>query len=187
MPAGFPRVELTDNPQAALELAVRDQLREALGYQESQCDRQFNGQPPPASGPVYVSVWSPCDARNDVSGQVQVEALLSVHVTVTLRARPPVDRRVAYRDDLVRRTWAIAQEVHRDRTWNTVLARARAYLGGVGANHQFVEGLVYLDTSAVQDADASWFWCQPDTPAVGLYQTVRFGLARWMSTPEGLG
>ena len=72
----------TDTEGALLE-AVRDRIRTQLAYENSKCDVQIDGQPPPFAGEFYVAVH-PAEWRVDTA-VTPFDEHLGIDVTLTMR------------------------------------------------------------------------------------------------------
>lgn len=181
--------------QLAILKAVRDQLRlpvngGGLGYAAPQCEVQFNGQPPPNCGEVFVAVHPGGWRAEEVEGLAEE---FGVAVTVTVRVgKAPLDRMGPNAlvgptgEALTQRLEAIRALLHMDKGAYPVLALANATIGS-GANG-FVEPLRFLDGGTPQECGPDWFSTDWDgggrLPPVGIAQTLTFGRAKRYQTVE---
>jgi hypothetical protein len=168
----------TLGPQAALEAAAAQLIRETLRLDPSACGRQFDGRPPPSAGDAYYSVWS--KGARESPAPVPLDERLGVNVTVTLRLKRPRDRWVEDRDDLERRLNEVRAILHADST-NQRLINLAGELGGrgqAGTRHvNFCQALYLLKFEPLVVAPGEWFQSGKGGEA-GLAQTAVFGGAR---------
>lgn len=168
------------DPQAALEQACVNAIKTSLSYAAKDCQRCFDGQPPPLCGPVFCSVWHDnsrtCNSRGDA-----LDEQFGVYVTLTIRTVQPYDRLVQHRDDMERRMNAIRALIHKD-SLNFSISNAAAVLADLdsGASRPigFREGLAFERFDAIQLVGGSWFRADPSSTECGLAQTARFGKSR---------
>lgn len=165
--------------QAALETAVVNAIRAAaLGgftWTTKNSGRMYNGEPPPACGNYWLSVWS--DNNRSSKWRTALEEKFEVYVTLTVRAVQPWDRMVVHRDDLEAKLNRISALIHQD-VWTYAISRAANTLAaydGVSQVVGFREGLKFLRYDPIQEVGAAWFKSQLDDPRTGLAQTARFG------------
>lgn len=169
-------------PQAALEEAAARLVRSELKYDESQCGRQFDGRPPPASGDVYVAVWSrgARESSSQPAARTALDERLGLLVTVTLRLKLPRDRWVEARDDLERRLNAVRALLHRDSHDHRVVRLANQLCGRSQAETRhagFCEGLAFARLEPLQAVGGEWFASGKGGEA-GLAQAAAFERAR---------
>lgn len=165
-------------PQAALEVAVRDSIRAALGLRADQCDCMFNGQPPPRCGLRFVSVWY--DNQRTNRSPVALDEIYGVYVTVTVRITLPFDRWIQHRDDVEALANAIRAVVQRD-SYNFLISAAANNKAGFDRPTTpigFRGALVFDRFDPLQVASGPWFGAKPDAKDQGLTQTIRFGKSR---------
>lgn len=182
-------------PQAAYEQAVVNAIRAQLGYPESQCGRGLDGRPPPACGPVWVSVWGegkrPADPPDD-----NLDERFGVNVTVTIRTAAAWDRIIRHRDELEGRVNAIRALVQRDSLDHSLKNAANALAGRTHSAADtarrvgFCEPLALEGIDAVRECGEDWFMAKSKAkggPPAGLAQTVRFGGARLLQASGTAG
>ncbi len=193
--------------QAALLMAVRDQLQELLGLDVNSCEVCFSGKPKPSCGELFVAVhpgpWRP-DPDVGQGGDVGWGEILGCRVTVTRRlGYSPMDRwgvEVYLKpqdgmDALLRKIVAhLAATSNGDlenQTRYLVMSAANDYIvqrDGAGAG-QFFEPLRLVDGGSLEEKGPEWFSAPPPDQDGGQYecgvsQTLQFGGARRL---QGIG
>lgn len=175
--------------QRALLIAVRDHLKDevvGLGLAGTQCEVQFDGQPPPMCGELFVAVhasdWS-------CSENESLEEVYGVNVTVTIRvAKVPLDRMGPNAlvgpagkslDDWLEK---IRVSLHSN---YDVMSRANTAI--TTAANGFVEPLRFRGAGRPEPKAPDWFSSEDSASvAVGLAQTLRFGDAKRVQTIESM-
>jgi hypothetical protein len=168
-------------PQAAIETAV---MRTILaipgeGYHDGNCARMLNGEPPPACGPVWVSVWHDLNRRSEMD--TCLNEVFGCYVTITLRSTVmPWAKRVQLRDELERRANRIRAAVHVDCLVNRIQREASALMAADGEDQKvgFRERLKFENFEGLQEVGIQWFKGDVERPTAadaGLALTVRFG------------
>lgn len=168
-------------PQAALEQATLNALRNELGYTDRTSGRTFQGHPPPLAGNVFASVWWP--GRRQSLSRTCLDEVQGVYVTLTLRLVKPFDRWIEHVDDLERRCNAVRALLHND-TLTYDICRAAAVLAVYDTDDTrpigFREALMFEGLDDYEVVGPDWFHGHVDGKSqdVGLKQTVRCGKAR---------
>lgn len=168
-------------PQAAVEEAVLRAIRAIPGglYTSKNSGRMYDGEPPPACGGVWVSVWS--DLSRESRSDVMLDEFFNCSVTLTLRSsQVPWDVWIRLRDDMERRLNQIRAVVHRDCLYNAIQREASALMASDGEDQRvgFRERLKYEGIQGVQHVGPNWFKAEVDRATEadsGLACTVRFG------------
>lgn len=174
MPEALP----TLGPQAALEQACVQLLREQLKLDDYQCARQFDGKPPPASGDLFYSLWSK-GARRSLSRE-SLDERFGVSLTITLRMRRPRDRWLVDRDEMERLMNEARALLHGDTLDQRVINRAGELAGRSQDDTRhvnFCEPLVFSSLDAIVVVGNEWFASGRGENA-GLAQTAHFVNAR---------
>jgi hypothetical protein len=177
--------ELSKNPsQAILRALVRDAIIDHFGLSECQCGINFNGQPHPNSGPVYISVhpgkWR--RIRRWRKGPLLDEEFgFQVTITVKNSAVQPkfygewfMQKTAALNScgaGLESLSRAIAVYLHDNGSIICELAKRAS-----GLSH-FSGGIFWENGSVPKQRRAKWWLCpyQTGNPSIGLSQTLVFG------------
>lgn len=169
---------------------MRDRLRQlasagGLGYDATNCEVGFDGQPPPFAGEWFVMVHPGEWSGRDIEG---LEESIGCQVTVTVRsAKVPRDRQGTNAltgptgQSLDARLEAIRALLHLD--YGMVdLANATITASANG----FVEPLRFRDGGKPEPKGPEWFHADLEggSPPVGLAQTLAFGGAVRIQTKE---
>ena len=172
-------------PQAALETAAMNAIRQQLGYTRINCQRMWNGEPPPNMGLVFVSVWAPGGRESIMQTQTCLDERYGFNVTVTVKFKEPFDRWLIHRDDLEMRCNAIRALLHLDSYDNRIiraanlLARFDDFSDDQPSLHVgFRESITFMHLDDIQEVGAAWFKSHVDKPDVGGAQTIKFGKVR---------
>jgi len=168
-------------PQAAIETAVLNTIRAIPGdgYGAHNCDRMMNGEPPPACGAVWVSVWHDLSRRSN--SDTCLDEVYGCYVTITLRSTVvPWAKRGPLKDELERRANRIRAAVHVDCLVNRIQREASALMAadGEGQKVGFRERLKFENFESLQEGGIQWFKGDVEKPTAadaGLALTVRFG------------
>lgn len=169
-------------PQAALEEAVLRTVRGLASgsrYGSDNSGRMYDGEPKPACGRLWVSVWGDLARRSE--SDTHLAETFSVFVTITLRGgEQPWDAWLRLRDELELRANEIRAAVHID-CWNNRIQRlASSLMGADGAGQKvgFRERLKFEGLDAVQRVGPDWFKASLDRVSAadsGLALRLRFG------------
>jgi hypothetical protein len=174
--------------QAALEQAVVDLLRATppvgLGLRRAECERMYDGQPPPAAGDFFASVWYD-GQRGTTSQRTNLDEIFGVYVTLTVRFTLTPDRWVKHRDFLEKRANQVKALLAKDaRDYRVVRAAARLAglrnpgSGDFGRPPGWTLGLVFMGFDALAPVGADWFSAESRDAHIGAYQRIRFGQAQ---------
>lgn len=191
--------------QWALLMGCRDILRApkapqqsgltGLGLSNLQCDINFDGQPVPACGELFVCIFPGAWMVSDAEG---LDESFDINITVTVRMSVlPSDRQTAVTPLSSLGGKAMAQKLeeirallHLDNVQDQWLQRANFYLGALeGAGGAFVEPPRLRGIAAPQAQGPEWFSAERDVAGqilpCGLSQTMTFGGARRVQRIEG--
>lgn len=167
-------------PQAAIESAVLRSIRSIPGgrFTTKNSDRMYNGEPPPASGPFFVAVWS--GGGRQSTSDTSLTEVFRLAVTVTIRAEKPWDRWLAMRDELERMLNLVRAVVHVDCLNNKIQREASALMAADGTDQRvgFRDRLMLEGFDDAQHVGCDWFKADPENSGpgdAGLAQTARFG------------
>lgn len=169
-------------PQEALEEAALKLLRDGSGeyrYDADNSGAMFDGEPRPACGRVWLSVWS--DNSRRALSKTSLEEVFTLKVTLTLRSSQlPWDQWVRLRREMERRLNRVRVELHRDCYDSRVGRLASSLLGGDGQGQKvgFREHLAFEGAEPIRRVGPDWFKAEIDRISAndsGLAQTLSFG------------
>ena len=167
--------------EEALLQAVRDDLRQNLGYLPAQCDVETDYEPPPSFGELYVAIC-PASWESGSQGGNDFWERIALEVHVIVRAmRTPLDRQGT--EFLLKNLTSLN-------------ARARAIAVRVNMNYDIMDAANELSRLATGDVDQQgfhhplkWLGCTLPKPmsatvwgataesGAAFYRTIRFGEA----------
>lgn len=165
---------VTDTEGALLQ-AVRDRIRSQLSYENSKCDVQVDGMPPPFAGEFYVAVH-PAEWRADVE-VIPLDEHMGIDVTLTMRlSHVPRDHLggslfLLALTGLNARLRAIIRQIS---MVYSVMDTANANIIGT---EKLYDPLRFAGADPPRVVPGSWFHAEEDEEA-GLVRTLHFTRAR---------
>lgn len=184
--------------QWALLLSCRDVLRarpgqtppelSGLGLSAVQCDCNFDGQPTPICGELFVAVHPLSWTANDTEG---LDEFYDIGITITVRMSVvPSDRQTTvtplssiFGKTMAQQLERIRALLHLDSVQDQWLNRANYYIDQLGSGGSgFVEPPRLRSVDLPQPRGAEWFSATRDVSGqvlpCGLSQQMTFGGAR---------
>lgn len=169
-------------PQEAIEEAALRTIRSASGefrYSTDNSGCMFDGEPPPACGNVWVSVWSDNSRRSQ--GKTCLDEIFSLQVTITLRSSQlPWDAWRLLRRELERRANRVRAALHADCYDSRVARLASALMAADGSGQKvgFRDHLAFERMDGARRVGPDWFKADLDRVSAadsGIAQTLSFG------------